>query len=427
MSRVWSAAAATVLVVPAVVAAGAGPVAAAAYTCGGETATLVGTAEADTLVGTAGADVIVGLGAKDSVEGLAGADRLCGGRGVDTIGAGGGDDTVWGGADGRAVFVEGDFIEGGPGDDTLHGGLDPDESGGLQTNEDVVVYDDAPRGVRVTLGEPTVTGQGIDTIDGFYSVVGSEHDDDITAGAETDVVKGLGGADTMRIDSNEGEVFGGAGNDQVRLGKFVFGNRGDDTIINARADVFGGQGDDLLLGRSHRDELYGGSGDDVLRGRGGPDDLLEEAGTNRIVGGDGADSLRGGHGRDVLVGGDGDDQLDPGDYVPPLGQRERVADDVVLGGDRTDTVTYLDTYRTNGVRVDLRSGIATRVGRDRLASVENATGGHRGDDLLGDRGPNVLTGNGGDDHIVGRGGADTAIGVDGTDRCDAETELSCES
>lgn len=427
MRRGWMTAAATTLTVPALVSlTGGGATAGVTATCDGETATIIGTTASETLVGTPAADVIVALGGKDTVQGLGDDDRICGGRGIDTIDAGAGDDIVYGGADGRAVYIEGDMVEGGPGNDELHGGLAPEESGGLKQNEDVVVYEDAPRAVTIDLREPTVTGQGTDTIDGFNSVFGSKYADTISAGAETDVVKALGGADTLKIDSNEGEVFGGDGEDLIRLGKFVFGGNGDDTLINARADVFGGQGDDLLLGRPHRDEFYGGGGNDVLRGRSGPDDLVGQNGDDRVVGGKGADELQGDYDADRLLGGHGNDLLEPGDNVVCRGGRSHIAEDVVHGGGRTDTVTYPLVYCPNGVRVDLRAGMATRVGRDRLRGVENALGGPRGDELLGDDGPNLLIGNGGDDRIVGRGGADTADGVKGTDTCDAEKVVDCE-
>jgi len=427
MRRAWTTAAATALAVPAlVVGAGDGALAGVTTTCDGEAATISGTTASETIVGTPARDVIAGLGGKDDIQGLAGNDLICGGRGIDTIDAGKGDDTVYGGGDGAAVYVEGDFVEGGPGDDDLHGGEASDESGGDQKDEDVVVYDNAPRGIDITLGEATVTGQGTDTIDGFNSVFGSKHADDITAGAETDLVKSLGGADTLKIDSNEGEVFGGDGNDVIRLGKFVYGGSGDDKLINARADVFGGNGDDLLLGRPHRDEFYGGGGDDVLRGRSGPDFIRGDDGDDRLVGGGGADALQGRYGADRILGGEGDDLLEPGDNVVRPGSRSHIADDAVHGGSGSDTVTYPQVYRSDGVRVDLREGLATRAGRDRLRGVENALGGPKGDELLGDAGRNLLTGNGGNDRIVGRGGADTADGVNGTDRCAAETEIDCE-
>lgn len=45
-------------------------------------------------------------------------------------------------------------------------------------------------------------------------------------------------------------------------------------------------------------------------------------------------------------------------------------------------------------------------------------------DNFGDARRNLLAGNGGDDNSRGR--ADTAIGAKGVDRCEAETETSCE-
>lgn len=62
-------------------------------TCGGETATLVGTEGPDMLTGTEGNDVIVALGGDDLVNGGGegiGIDVICGGEGNDTLNAGGG-------------------------------------------------------------------------------------------------------------------------------------------------------------------------------------------------------------------------------------------------------------------------------------------------------------------------------------------------
>lgn len=396
-------------------------------TCDGQTATIVGTAGADSLVGTAGADVIVGLGGKDTIAGLGGDDRLCGGRGVDTIDAGAGDDTVYGGADGAAVFIEGDFVEGGPGDDQLHGGLDPAESGGQQENEDIVIYEDAPRGVQIDLDNPAVTGQGHDSIDGFFSVIGSEHDDVITAGAETDVVKALGGADTVTVASLEGEVFGGDGNDVMRGCYYAYGDKGDDDIRFALKQAAGGPGDDVMVGTKHRDILRGWSGHDVMRGRQGRDFLDGQDGSDHIIGGGRDDLLVGGSQADRLDGGRGDDRLEAGDISGPhQGKHAPVADDWLRGGAGVDTVAFPDVYRRGGVRVDLALGLAIHVGRDQLLGIENVSGTRRGDQIFGDSGRNVLSGNGGDDHLVGRGRRDKADGSKGTDRCDAEVELACE-
>lgn len=425
--RAWAIAGTTVVALSSWVIA-APPVAlAVGYTCDGQPATIVGTAEVDSLVGTPGADVIVGLGGKDTIAGLGGDDRLCGGRGVDIIDAGGGDDTVYGGADGFAVFIEGDFIEGGPGDDQLHGGLDPAESGGQQKNEDILIYEDAPRGIRINLDEPAVTGQGHDTIDGFFSVIGSEHDDVITAGAETDVVKALGGDDTITVDSQEGEVFGGDGNDVMRGCYYAYGNHGDDDIRFALEQASGGNGDDVMVGTKHRDIMRGGTGRDVIRGRQGRDFLDGQEGSDRILGGGRDDLVLGGPQADWLAGGRGDDQLEAGDINGRhQGKHAPVADDRLRGGPGVDTVAFPDVHRRGGVRVDLAQGLATHVGRDRLIGIENVWGTRWGDQIFGDSRRNVLSGNGGDDHLVGRGRIDKADGAEGTDRCDAEVELSCE-
>jgi RTX calcium-binding nonapeptide repeat (4 copies) len=70
---------------------------AAATTCLGARATIVGTPRADILRGTARRDVIAGRGGADRLLGLGGDDLLCGGAGNDRIDGGGGRDRVDGG------------------------------------------------------------------------------------------------------------------------------------------------------------------------------------------------------------------------------------------------------------------------------------------------------------------------------------------
>jgi sugar lactone lactonase YvrE len=66
-------------------------------TCGGRTATIVGTTGKDVLRGSKFDDVIAGLGGADTIKGLAGDDRLCGGGGGDKLDGGTGDDRCAGG------------------------------------------------------------------------------------------------------------------------------------------------------------------------------------------------------------------------------------------------------------------------------------------------------------------------------------------
>ena len=69
----------------------------AAPTCGGRTATIVGTAGPNELDGTAGPDVIVGLGGNDHIEGHRGNDVVCGNRGNDELEGDRGNDRLYGG------------------------------------------------------------------------------------------------------------------------------------------------------------------------------------------------------------------------------------------------------------------------------------------------------------------------------------------
>lgn len=102
-------------------------------TCGGMTATKVGTEGDDFLLGTEGVDVIVGLGGNDIIRGLGGDDYLCGGNGRDRLFGGFGNDHLEGGK--KNDIVKGDQgkdmlfgnqgndrLFGGPGGDVLEGG-----------------------------------------------------------------------------------------------------------------------------------------------------------------------------------------------------------------------------------------------------------------------------------------------------------------
>src|SRR5687768_10635550 len=72
---------------------------AAAPSCGGLKATIVGNNKANAITGTAQRDVIVARGGNDTVRGLGGNDVICGGDGADTILGGDGNDRLYGEAD----------------------------------------------------------------------------------------------------------------------------------------------------------------------------------------------------------------------------------------------------------------------------------------------------------------------------------------
>ncbi|MBJ7329425.1 MAG: triacylglycerol lipase [Solirubrobacteraceae bacterium] len=83
-------------------------------TCGGKTATIVGTSGRDVITGTRRADVIVAGAGADTVRGGGGNDLICGGDGNDTLAGDAGKDRLWGGF-GR------DGCAGGPARDRLAG------------------------------------------------------------------------------------------------------------------------------------------------------------------------------------------------------------------------------------------------------------------------------------------------------------------
>lgn len=160
------------------------PAAAAAVTCNGLTATIVGTDGNDTLVGTDGVDVIAGLDGRDRIYGLDGNDVICGGGARDRIHAGRGHDIVFGGdGDDRIKADQGkDQIWGEGGDDRISG----------QTGADLIVG-----------------GRGDDTLSGGFgndTLQGGRGDDVINGADGTDSI--AGGADVDTCDSPNDIIAG---------------------------------------------------------------------------------------------------------------------------------------------------------------------------------------------------------------------------
>ena len=110
-------------------APGPGPsLGAAAPTCSGKQATMIGTEGADQITGTPVADVIVGLGGNDVIKGGDQADVVCGNGGDDVINGKSGEDLLLGdeGNDRLNGAGKNDHLFGGPGKDRLGGGFGRD-------------------------------------------------------------------------------------------------------------------------------------------------------------------------------------------------------------------------------------------------------------------------------------------------------------
>ncbi len=243
--------------------------------------------------------------------------------------------------------------------------------------------------VALQLGQLPTAGNDV--------IMGTTGADNIDGDSGNDTICALGGNDT---------VIGGAGNDRIDGGK------GNDTasyadssasvrVSLAKASVqdTGGAGNDRLTGFEN---LSGGRGADVLAG---------SKAANLLAGGSGNDVAKGGGGNDVLNGGSGNDVLD--------------------GGPGRDTASYAGISASVSVSLAKTSAQSTGgAGRDRLARVENLTGGDRGDTLAGNGVANRLRGGSGKDLLKGGAGNDVLDGGRGRDTCSGgpgrDKGVSCE-
>jgi Ca2+-binding RTX toxin-like protein len=277
---------------------------AAAPRCGGQRATIVGTAGDDVIRGTRDHDVIYAGAGNDLVKARAGYDVVCGGRGRDTVRGGDGNDYLWGGR-GRDRLVAGHPIP---------------------------PYRCPPNADCVGPGE-VLLGQGAADV-----IVGSSGSDDLIGGRGDDVLRGKDGDDRLDGRDDDDRMFGGPGGDVVEFGTAARGVRVDlrsgtatgsgTDLIRGVEGIWGSPFADLLLGSEGSDEIWGRQegagrdGDDVIIGRGGPDYLF---------GYSGADTLRGGGGWDLLNG----------DYTRNLPGPDRL-----FGGDGRDLCYYGERYRS---------------------------------------------------------------------------------
>lgn len=389
-------------------------VAAAAPTCAGEEATIVGTSGPDHLAGTPGRDVIVGLGGRDVIRGRGGDDLICGGRGADTLFGGPGDDELYGGLDSRGadragVFLVGDLLRGGPGDDLLDLGAD-DRRG--HKPPDTVAYDKSHHPVVVDLsaaGNGIATGEGTDVIvrSTQTGVVGSSYADTIIGSPADDQLVGGGGDDT---------VSGGPGDDflsgDVSLGRD--GALGGGPVGTASDDdvVHGDSGDDYLVsGRGH-DQLFGDDGRDGV----------EVTGTEatEVHGGAGLDNI----GLELPTEAGGISDGGPGfDYLTVYGSayqgtmpRARYTLDLRTGTSSVSsdpTVTgAVGGYEEYRLQARMSWRFFGTPGDDRVRVVSG--GPLRATTYAGD---DQMIGTSRVDHLNGGPGTDTADGREGNDIC----------
>lgn len=327
--------------------------------CGGERATIVGTAGPDRLVGTPRRDVIAGLAGDDLLVGYGGDDLLCGGRGSDGLLGGLGDDR----------------LETGPG------------------LRDQVSWDDADQGVTVDLVRGTARGEGRDRV---FLGAGVVH---LTAYDDTFV--GTGKAEQVHAGDGDDALWSGPGNDVLHLDTDE--STGDDTASAGRGDdeIRSLGGHDRMLGKAGRDYLAAISGTTLQRVRAGAGrDVVETV--LPADAGNVAQLVTGGADRDrILVA------------VWPQGDHAWDLDTGVLELEGGDTA-----YVTGFERHVLVSGLWTvsgTVGPDDLTALVGAVfHGLGGDDrYAGSPGDDTFDGGAGDDtYVRDPGGSNTCRSVE---------------
>jgi Ca2+-binding RTX toxin-like protein len=193
----------------------------------------------------------------------------------------------------------------------------------------------------------------LETYPGYYEIYGDEDSNEIIVSVAADAqsfsmngsgggsayyfsIFGFGGNDNIRVsgpkggmvgatisagDGNDyvslsfdGSIWGGTGNDTIRLADAfrgeAYGEAGNDYIFvsgdTVEAEIQGGDGHDYLdaSGNHYSVVMYGGAGDDLLVGSQYDDQLFGGDGYDHLYGLGGYDYL---HGGEYVSGGDGED------------------------------------------------------------------------------------------------------------------------
>lgn len=206
---------------------------------------------ADVLRGGEGDDVIIGYIGNDTIEGGLGNDTLTGEgasgiSGNDSIRGGEGDDSIVGdgglSSDGNDILfgdAGNDTISGGGLNDTIDGGAGADSMDG-GTGTDLVDYSASSAGVNIDLAAGTGLGgdaQG-DTLAGFENIIGSDHADTLDGDANSNVIDGGAGADSMSgVDGSNVFIFN---TNDVESGEIISGGTNNDGLrVDTSTDFTG--------------------------------------------------------------------------------------------------------------------------------------------------------------------------------------------
>jgi Ca2+-binding RTX toxin-like protein len=223
--------------------------------------------------------------------------------------------------------------------------------------------------------------------------------------------------DFLNGESGDDVLQGGRGRDEARfLATYHAGPRFLITA-NLKTGIASGQGSDRLssiedlkaLTRfghccpTHDVHFIGDAGPNVFH-----DDW--NGGGTLFEGGGGKDLLIVSKYDDIVRGGRGDDRL-----VFSSGDFAFDGNDQAFGGAGTD---WLQLYPSGGATVTNLSKGTSRgqyIENDKVAGIENLSGGYYNDTIIGNSGRNVLLGHQANDKLVGGGGRDAQLGGKGKD------------
>ena len=304
---------------------------------------LLGGDGADVLTGGDGADSLDGGDGDDTLSGGFQVDVLAGGAGQDQLSGGTGQDQLYGGAGDDTLLGQdhADELTGGAGDDLLDGGASWDIAhySGSRADTRFIQYDAGhtlafgPDGLDTLYNiEKIVFADGDSTTLPYLVVDGDALD--VRFGSDSGDSYVVDTTDTLILEHADG------GWDHVDLAvswtldrhieSVTLTGAGDqDLTANASRNVLrGNDSANTIRALAGDDEIYSYEGDDDLAGGTGRDTIYAGGGADRIDGGAGADTLKGNDGADTFVIAAAGDS--------PAGAGDLIYDFTVSEGDRLD-------------------------------------------------------------------------------------------
>ena len=215
---------------------------------------------------------------------------------------------------------------------------------------------------------------------------------------DNDRLNGEGGSDTFVLSPGTDRINGGGGFDSFHAsGRVFLFYEIDDTVETA-----------VVNGRNVRIDLGAGTYAVQWLDKDSGAVRREDTGTLLSI-----ERVHGGAGDDELRGSDGEGFVWPGGFVAGEWFAPEGGNDLILGGDGIDVLTYYYEYdtpapRSNGIAVDFAAGSVNDGlgGRDIFFGIEKVEGSDFDD---------IFNGSDEDDHVIASRGIDAFDGGDGHD------------